>query len=65
MRLIVNFSHTLGLKVTAEGVENGRQVTSLRAMRCDLAQGFYFSKPLPSKAAESLVATNSSWWVPG
>ncbi len=65
VRLIVNFAHMLGLKVTAEGVENERQVASLTAMRCDLAQGFYFSRPLPSEAAGALVATNPSWWVPG
>jgi EAL domain-containing protein (putative c-di-GMP-specific phosphodiesterase class I) len=57
--LIVDFAHTLGLKVTAEGVKNDRrQVASLRAMSCDLAQGFHFSRPLPSQAAEALVATN-------
>ena len=64
VRLIVDFAHTLGLKVTAEGVENGRQVASLTAMRCDLAQGFYFSKPLTGEAAEALVATNPLWRVP-
>jgi diguanylate cyclase (GGDEF)-like protein len=63
VRLIVDFAHTLGLKVTAEGVENERQVTSLTAMNCDLAQGFYFSKPLPGEAAEALVATNPLWRV--
>ncbi|MDQ3864665.1 MAG: EAL domain-containing protein [Actinomycetota bacterium] len=63
VRLIVDFAHTLGLKVTAEGVENGRQVASLAAMRCDQAQGFYFSEPLPSKEAGALVATDPSWWV--
>ena len=51
VRLIVDFAHTLGLKVTAEGVENDQQVASLTAMRCDLAQGFYFSKLLPSGGA--------------
>jgi EAL domain-containing protein (putative c-di-GMP-specific phosphodiesterase class I) len=40
VRLIVDFAHTLGLKVTAEGVENERQVDSLTVMSCDLAQGF-------------------------
>jgi diguanylate cyclase (GGDEF)-like protein len=65
VRLIVDFAHTLGLKVTAEGVENERQVASLTAMRCDLAQGFYFSKPLPSEPAGKLVATNPLWRVPG
>ncbi len=51
VRLIVDFAHTLGLKVTAEGVENERQVASLTFMSYDLAQGSYFSKPLPSEAA--------------
>jgi Amt family ammonium transporter len=63
VRLIVDFAHTLGLKVTAEGVENEQQVASLTAMRCDLAQGFYFSKPLPSEAAGKFVATNPAWGV--
>jgi EAL domain-containing protein (putative c-di-GMP-specific phosphodiesterase class I) len=63
--LIVDFAHTLGLKVIAEGVENERQVASLTAMKCDLAQGFYFSKPLTSEAAGKLVATNPLWRVPG
>jgi EAL domain-containing protein (putative c-di-GMP-specific phosphodiesterase class I) len=64
VRLIVDFAHTPGLKVTAEGVENDRQVSSLTAMGCDLAQGFYFSKPLPSEAARKLVTTNPLWRVP-
>ena len=65
VRLIVDFAHTLGLKVTAEGVENAPQVASLTAMRGDLAQGFHFSKPLLSEAAGELVATNLLWWAPG
>jgi EAL domain-containing protein (putative c-di-GMP-specific phosphodiesterase class I) len=44
--------------VTVEGVENERQVDSLRVMRCDLAQGFYFSKPLGGEAARKFVGTN-------
>ena len=64
VRLIVDFAHTPGLKVTAEGVENDRRVASLTGMRCDQAQGFYFSKPLPGEAAGALVATNPLWRVP-
>ena len=64
VRLIVDFAHSLGLKVTAEGVENDTQVATLTAMRCGLAQGFYFSKPLPSEAAGTLVATNPLRRVP-
>jgi EAL domain-containing protein (putative c-di-GMP-specific phosphodiesterase class I) len=63
VRLIVDFEHTLGLEVTAEGVENERQVNSLTVMRCDLAQAFYFSKPLPSEAAGKFIATNPAWGV--
>ena len=63
VRLIVDFAHALGLKVTAEGVENERQVASLTAMRCDLAQGFYFSKPLDREAAGKLVASNALRWA--
>jgi diguanylate cyclase len=61
VRLIVAIAHTLGLKVTAEGVENSRQVANLMAKRCDLAQGFHFSKPLPSEAAGKFIATNPAW----
>jgi diguanylate cyclase len=42
VRLIEDFARTLGLTVTAEGVENDRQVASLMAMRCDMVQGFHF-----------------------
>jgi EAL domain-containing protein (putative c-di-GMP-specific phosphodiesterase class I) len=63
VRLIVDLAHTLGLEVTAEGVENERQVASLMAKRCNLAQGFYFSKPLGGEAAGKFVATNPAWRV--
>jgi diguanylate cyclase (GGDEF)-like protein/PAS domain S-box-containing protein len=45
---IVNLSHALGLTVVAEGVETHEQLVALRALRCDLAQGFYWSRPLPA-----------------
>ena len=64
VRLIVDFAHTLGLKVTAEGVETARQVASLAGMRCDQAQGYYFSKPVPGEVAGSLMETNPLWRVP-
>jgi EAL domain-containing protein (putative c-di-GMP-specific phosphodiesterase class I) len=47
MRVLIG-SLRLGLKVTADGVENERQVASLTAKNRDLAQGFHFSRPLPS-----------------
>jgi EAL domain-containing protein (putative c-di-GMP-specific phosphodiesterase class I) len=60
VRLIVEFAHTLGLEVTAEGVENERQARSLVNMGCDVQQGSYYSEPLRRGAAEALMATNPS-----
>lgn len=43
---IINMGESLGIKVTAEGVENEQQLNALKAMGCHYAQGYYFSKPL-------------------
>ncbi|HEY7246279.1 MAG TPA: EAL domain-containing protein [Xanthobacteraceae bacterium] len=46
---IVRLSHSLGKTVVAEGVESLAQVAQLRALECDAAQGFLFSKPVSSQ----------------
>lgn len=43
----IEIGHELGMKVLAEGVEKADQLDFLRAHRCDLAQGYYFSPALP------------------
>ncbi len=47
VRSIVDLGHNLGLQVVAEGVESADVEQRLRAMGCDLAQGFGIAKPLP------------------
>ena len=57
---VVGLAHTLGMKAIAEGVERAEQLARLREMGCDLAQGYYFSKPLPGEAASALPSEDAS-----
>ncbi|ALP52228.1 response regulator receiver protein [Candidatus Tenderia electrophaga] len=43
----ISLAQKLGLEVIAEGVENAAQFDFLRASQCNLAQGFFFGKPVP------------------
>ena len=47
---VVRLAHALGLKVVAEGVERAEQVEMLQRLDCDIAQGYYFSRPIPAEA---------------
>jgi EAL domain-containing protein (putative c-di-GMP-specific phosphodiesterase class I) len=55
VRSTIELAHNLGLRTVAEGIEDAFTFERLRALGCELAQGFHMSKPLP---ATSLV----SWW---
>lgn len=44
---LISTFHNQGFEVTAEGVETKEMKEGLEAMRCELLQGFYFSRPLP------------------
>ena len=55
VRAIISLSHSLNLKVVAEGVERADQVSFLRALGCDQYQGYYFSAALePTEFAKLL-----------
>jgi diguanylate cyclase (GGDEF)-like protein/PAS domain S-box-containing protein len=51
----VGLAHALGVIAVAEGVETADQYAMLKELGCDLAQGYYFAKPLPSEAMEKLL----------
>ena len=53
---MIDLTHALGLEAVAEGVETAEQLAWLRNMKCDLAQGNYFSEPLPSEALAVILA---------
>lgn len=46
-KAIIGLGHTLGLSVTAEGVESAADADVLRQAGCDELQGFYFARPMP------------------
>jgi diguanylate cyclase (GGDEF)-like protein/PAS domain S-box-containing protein len=49
VKATIVMAHSLGLLVVAEGVEIREELTLLEELGCDLAQGYYFSKPIPAK----------------
>ncbi|MEM6512449.1 MAG: EAL domain-containing protein [Pseudomonadota bacterium] len=55
-KAIVELGHGLGLKVIAEGVENGEQVTSLNLMDCDQLQGYFFARPMPASEVTRFIS---------
>jgi diguanylate cyclase (GGDEF)-like protein/PAS domain S-box-containing protein len=55
---ILLMAHNLGLSVIAEGVETQEQLDLLHKYKCDRAQGYLFSKPLPAEEFKKLL-TNS------
>jgi diguanylate cyclase (GGDEF)-like protein len=61
VRAIVSLAHAIGLEVVAEGVTNLRQLELLRSMKCDLAQGFIFSRPCNTEEMEALLETAPRW----
>ena len=54
---IISLGQTLRLKVVAEGVESEQQAELLRRLRCDQAQGYLFSPPVPAGRIEELLKT--------
>ncbi|MFP6801019.1 MAG: EAL domain-containing protein [Pseudomonas sp.] len=56
VRSTIEMSHSLGLKVVAEGVEFERSLQLLGRWRCDTAQGYLISRPLAAQAFETWMA---------
>jgi EAL domain-containing protein (putative c-di-GMP-specific phosphodiesterase class I)/FixJ family two-component response regulator len=54
IKSIVELGHSLGLLVTAEGVENLKTLDYLNSLGCDLAQGYFIARPMPGEAASQM-----------
>ncbi|WP_320127838.1 EAL domain-containing protein [uncultured Sphaerochaeta sp.] len=57
---IVSMAKDLGIETVAEGVETMDQVEFLREIGCDVAQGFYFGKPMSIAEFEALLAKTNT-----
>lgn len=57
VRSVIELGHNLGLSVVAEGVESAGVLDSLTLYTCDVAQGYYLSRPLAADAFEQWCAT--------
>jgi len=58
---VLAIADALGHQTTAEGVETTAQLDHLRRSRCDFAQGYLFSKPLPLDEFARLLASDPRW----
>jgi len=62
VRSVIDLAHGLGLAVTAEGVETVEQLTMLRAMGCDLVQGYLLAHPLEAHELVPWASRHKRRW---
>jgi diguanylate cyclase (GGDEF)-like protein/PAS domain S-box-containing protein len=61
---IIDTVQALGKQVIAEGVETLEQATRLQELGCDIAQGYYFAKPMAPDMLTALIQDQPSWLPP-
>lgn len=61
LQTIMSLANNLHLKTVAEGIETEEQLKLLQDLKCDYAQGYLFSKPLPKEEVEEQLYKKSDW----
>jgi diguanylate cyclase (GGDEF)-like protein/PAS domain S-box-containing protein len=61
VKAIVTLAHMLNMDVVAEGIETSSQLAQLKLLKCELGQGYLFSKPLSKEEVELLMAKTIQW----
>jgi EAL domain-containing protein (putative c-di-GMP-specific phosphodiesterase class I) len=64
VKTVIDLAHSFALDVVAEGIENHASLMLLRDWGCNLAQGYYISRPLPFDKLLEWQAKhqNTNWW---
>ena len=57
---MIAMGKAMGMTVVAEGIETEQQLAYLQGLDCDIAQGYYFSKPLPEQEATAYLSEHSN-----
>jgi two-component system CheB/CheR fusion protein len=60
---ILGLAHALGMRVVAEGVETAEQLAVLRQLDCDIAQGYFFHRPLEEASFRLLLQPDDLPWT--
>ena len=60
VRLIITMAHALNLSVVAEGTETEKQLGILKRLDCEMAQGYFFSRPAPADVIYELLRRNEA-----
>ncbi|MEJ2061224.1 MAG: EAL domain-containing protein [Gammaproteobacteria bacterium] len=63
VRSTIALAHNLNLMVVAEGVEDEGTLAALRNMHCDIAQGYFISRPQIEKDIDDWLAVGNGWKV--
>jgi PAS domain S-box-containing protein len=58
VKTIIMLAHNLGLKVVAEGTETEKHINQLTELHCEMAQGYFYSRPADSLAMLKLLAAD-------
>jgi len=62
VQTILSLAHSLELDVIAEGIETPEQLALLSVVRCEIGQGFLFTRPMP--AADLVALFERPSWLP-
>jgi EAL domain-containing protein (putative c-di-GMP-specific phosphodiesterase class I) len=56
IKAVIGLGQSLGMSVTAEGVETEEQLNAVKEQGCNEVQGYYFSPPLRPEAVGDMLA---------